>query len=285
MSLDVSARTAVVTIVSGRHAHLAAQHRSLALGSTLPDDYIVVAIDDPEVAAVVAQRRWPTARMIEVNRSPEGLPLAAARNAGAEAAIEAGAEVLIFLDVDCIASAHLVNRYRAVAQHDGPAAAIYSGTVRYLPPAPPGGYQPAWCERHGQPHPARPVPGPDEIIRCENPDLFWSLSFALPVPAWQMVGGFWEDYVGYGGEDTDFAAAADRAGLAMWWVGGADSYHQHHPASDPPVEHLDDIIRNAAIFHERWNRWPMNGWLEQFRDAGLAHVDETGCWVAGSATS
>jgi GT2 family glycosyltransferase len=283
--MHVSVRTGVVTIVSGRHDHLEAQHRSLAAGSALPDEYVVVAMGDPKVASLLAGRQRPKARVIERDRAPRGLPLAAARNAGAIAAINAGANLLIFLDVDCIASAHLVDRYRVVAEHNGSAPAVFSGTVRYLPPAPPGGYRPAWCQRHGQPHPARPVPGPDEIVRCENPDLFWSLSFALSVTAWQIVGGFCEDYVGYGGEDTDFAAAADRAGLAMWWVGGADSYHQHHPAPDPPVEHLDDIIRNATIFHERWGRWPMHGWLKQFRDADLAHVDETGCWVAGSATS
>jgi GT2 family glycosyltransferase len=279
--MDVSLRTAVITIVSGRHDHLEAQHRSLGAGSALPDEYLVVAMDDPDVAGVISDRRRPKARVIDVDRRPQGLPLAAARNAGAAAAIDGGADILIFLDVDCIASAHLVDRYRAVTQLTTSTPAIFSGTVRYLPPAPPGGYHPAFCERHSRPHPARPAPEPDDIIPCVNPDLFWSLSFALPVTVWQRIGGLCEDYVGYGGEDTDFAATASRAGVPMWWVGGADSYHQHHPATDPPVEHLDDIIRNATVFYKRWGRWPMQGWLEQFRHAGLAHVDEDGCWAAG----
>jgi GT2 family glycosyltransferase len=279
--MRVNLRTAVITIVSDRHDHLEAQHRSLAAGSLLPDEYIVVAMDDPGVVGVIANRRRPKTRIIDVDRTHLGLPLAAARNAGAAAAVDGGADLLIFLDVDCIASAQLVDRYRAVVRYSDCAPAIFSGTVRYLPPAPPGGYRRAWCERHGQPHPARPAPGPVDIIHCENPDLFWSLSFALPVAAWQRVGGFCEDYVGYGGEDTDFAATASRAGVAMWWAGGADSYHQHHPTMDPPVEHLDDIIRNARIFYERWGRWPMQGWLEQFRQAGLAHIDDDGCWVRG----
>ena len=35
-------------------------------------------------------------------RPPAGLPLAAARNVGAAAALTLGAELMIFLDVDCL---------------------------------------------------------------------------------------------------------------------------------------------------------------------------------------
>jgi GT2 family glycosyltransferase len=251
----------------------------------VPEEYVVVAMGDPDVAEVLGDRRPPRATIIDLDAAPQGLPLAAARNAGAQGAINAGAEVLVFLDVDCIASSGLVDRYRAVAQLDGSGAAIFSGTVKYLPPAPPGGYNPTFCDRHGQPHPARPAPATEDVIRCEDPDLFWSLSFALTVEAWMLIGGFCEAYIGYGAEDTDFAATASRAGVGMWWVGGADSYHQHHPATDPPVEHLDAIIRNATIFHQRWRRWPMQGWLEQFRHAGLAHVDDNGDWAAGQRSA
>ena len=42
---------------------------------------------------------------------------------------------------------------------------------------------------------------------------------------------------------------------------GARAYHQHHPSSSPPVQHLADILRNGALFRRRWGRWPMEGWL------------------------
>ncbi len=35
-------------------------------------------------------------------------------------------------------------------------------------------------------------------------------------------------YVGYGGEETDFAWRLEAAGIPMAWVGGAVAYHQHH---------------------------------------------------------
>jgi hypothetical protein len=59
----------------------------------------------------------------------------------------------------------------------------------------------------------------------------------------------------------------------MRWVGGADAFHQYHPVSDPPIEHLDDIVRNAAIFHQRWGWWPMQGWLREFEARGLIRRD------------
>lgn len=55
----------------------------------------------------------------------------------------------------------------------------------------------------------------------------------------------------------------------MAWTGDARAYHQHHPVSDPPVEHLDDLLRNGAIFHRRWGEWPMRGWFEALEQRGL----------------
>ena len=66
---------------------------------------------------------------------------------------------------------------------------------------------------------------------------------------------------------------ARRQGVDLVWVGGAHAYHQHHPVSSPPVEHLDDILRNAATYHRRWGEWPMEGWLQAFAERGLVTYD------------
>ncbi len=270
-------RTAVITVVAGRHTHLTRQQQGLAAATLRPDQRVIVAIDDDIAAAVHGAD--PTPVVIAHPRSPLGLPLAAARNAGAKRAIAGGADLLIFLDVDCIPGPDLILRYKQAA----PAGkrTLLCGPVAYLPPAPPGGYPPTGLDRLAAPHPARPAPADGNTLDSAEHELFWSLSFALTTEVWQEIGGFTEDYVGYGGEDTDFGQSARAHGIGLRWIGGATAFHQHHPVSDPPYEHLADILRNAAIFHRRWGWWPMTGWLTKFERLGLAHHDAAAAtWTA-----
>ncbi|MCK0177059.1 MULTISPECIES: glycosyltransferase family 2 protein [Mycobacteriaceae] len=255
---------AVVTVAHGRHRHLRLQDAGLRRSTLRPELRIVVAIDDPGIAAVVD----PTAVVIDCPTTPSGLPLAQARNLGAAAALERGADVLTFLDVDCIPGDALVGRYAEVCA-DAAGPALFSGPVTYLPPPGDDGYRVGDLAAMTRPHPGRPVPGPDELIIADGHDLFWSLSFAVTAETWRLLGGFCEEYTGYGGEDTDFGAVAHERGVPLVWVGGAHAYHQHHPVSDPPVEHLAEIVANAQTFHRRWDRWPMPGWLDGFERAGL----------------
>jgi len=256
----------VVTTAHGRHQHLRLQHRSLAASTRRPDIYVVVAIDDPDLAQLPAQdtlRPW----VLPIDTDPAGLPLAAARNRGIDAAFAAGCDTVIALDVDCLASADLVADYqRVVSRAPG---TVWQGPVTYLPPPPEGGYPLADLDHLHDPHPARPRLRRGETRQGARPELFWSLSFALSRSAWARSGGFCEEYVGYGGEDTDFGQVVRAAGLDLGWTGDARAYHQHHPVSRPPVEHLDDILRNAKIYARRWGTWPMRGWLDEFERRGL----------------
>ncbi|MQY27783.1 glycosyltransferase family 2 protein [Nocardia aurantia] len=269
-------RTAVITLAAGRIRHLRNQIIALSHSPHTPDEHIVVAMGDPEVVAAVRDR---PATSVFVPAGPP-LPLAAARNRGALAALDAHAELLIFLDVDCLPDPALIGRYQAAAQRIPDRTALLCGPVTYLPPPPATGYDLTALPRYRDPHPARPAP-PDHILWDEtNFDLFWSLSFAVTADSWRAIGGFDSGYRGYGAEDTDFAYRAAASGARLLWVGGAHAYHQYHPVSDPPTEHLHDILVNARRFHRRWGVWPMRGWLDGFADAGLVdHVGgETG-WV------
>ncbi|TQK42391.1 GT2 family glycosyltransferase [Streptomyces sp. SLBN-118] len=270
-------QTAVITTVAGRHSHLALQQDGLAAGHVRPEPYVVVTMDDPAAARLVA-RRTPTGDPVAVPVLDPGhrLPLAAARNAGARRALTAGAEVLVFLDVDCVPGITTVARYASAAR-DG---VLLCGTVSYLPPPPPEGYRLQDLPVMASPHPARPAPAPDQELAARDLDLFWSLSFAVTGSTWVRIGGFCEEYTGYGGEDTDFARLASQAGADVRWLGGAPAYHQYHPVSSPPVQHLDDILRNGALYRRRWNVWPMQGWLREFARRGLVHHDSaTDMWV------
>lgn len=273
-------RTAVVTIAHGRHEHLRGQGWGLAQQTQQPDHYVVVAMGDPRIADV-AREQHPGAIVVQLPADPGELPLAEARNAGATAAIEAGADTLVFLDVDCIPEATLVERYAAVlASRVGPGPAVACGEVRYLPPvADPADYRAAGLAERAEPHPARPVPPRDAVLEGADVRLFWSLSFALSTRDWGALGGFDEAYYGYGAEDTDFGQRLAAADGELLWVGGAAAYHQHHPTEVPPVRHLHSIVRNANLFRDRWGWFPMEGWLAELEARHLAERDPTtGRW-------
>ncbi len=313
--MTAARRTAVVTIAHGRHEHLRGQQWGLARQSVGPDLHVVVAMGDPEVALVAheaadegahrgahqgahegahesafrdAHDPYGQARVVTVHLDTAGeqLPLAHARNAGARAAMQAGADRLVFLDVDCIPAPGTLERYAAVldaAERDpaSPGPVVACGTVAYLPQVPhPRAYRTDSLAELADPHPARPVPDDGQVVVGADLRLFWSLSFALTAADWERVGGFGEEYVGYGAEDTDFGQRLGAAQGTMLWVGGAAAYHQHHPSETPPVRHLASIIRNANVFRDRWGWFPMEGWLAAFAERGLARLDPvTGRWV------
>lgn len=264
---------AVITIVSGRHRHLRRQLEAFAHSTRRPDLHFVVAMDDPDITSVTDGHPVEVIRF--ANDDPDTLQLADARNAGATAAMTAGASLLVFLDVDCIPGPDMLERYLRSCTATPDFKVLYCGPVTYLPCDQPT-FDARELARFTDPHPARPSPGTGQTQLSSELMLFWSLSFAVRTTDWLALGGFHPGYRGYGGEDTDFAMSARDNGFRIAWVGGAHAYHQHHPVSNPPVEHLADILRNARVFHRRWGTWPMEGWLRAFADRGLVAYDTAG---------
>lgn len=224
----------------------------------------------------IGRTGFPVEGSAVVDRTGPGeVNLSAARNAGADAAVRAGAKRLIFLDADCIPGPDLGRFYDlAVREHPG---AVVCGPVTYLPEPAAHAGPVELSELAGltAPHPARPDPPAGELrpATADEYELFWSLSFAVSADLWaelrRNTGGFCEQYTGYGGEDTDFAMLLRKECIPMLWAGGAHAYHQWHPVSSPPVEHVAAVLRNAELFHQRWGWWPMRGWLEAFAEQGL----------------
>ncbi|PZO77893.1 MAG: sugar transferase [Sphingomonas hengshuiensis] len=242
----------VCTLVRGRTAQLATLLSGLAGQRRAPDELVIAYMQDAAPAGLPDP--GVPVRAIFVPGDP--MPLAEARNAAAAAA---RGDRLIFLDVDCVPSPRLVERYAQALDH---APAVYLGEVRYLPPGP---FDPA----RGVRHPARPALADDEIRPVSDHGELWGLSFALPRSAWDAAGGMDTGYVGYGAEETDFAWRLAAAGIPMAWVGGAMAYHQHHAVHIPPLHQFGAILRNATRFRARWGRWCMDYWLGQFADMHL----------------
>lgn len=242
----------VLTIVKGREKALENLLKGLEMNTVLPDEVVIVFMNEPI-------RKMPAmpfpVRCYTIFREVQ-LPLAAARNLAAE---KANGDFLIFLDVDCIPAATLIADY----QWHQNATTLWSGTVRYL--------RKDATEKHNFLQLMEVWSDPDPI-RGEMDEipyaLFWSLNFACARSVYHRIGGFDEGYEGYGAEDTDFSFAASEQHVPLKHV-PAIAYHQYHESFSPPLNHLEDIIANASYFHQKWKKWPMEGWLKAFRDLDL----------------
>ncbi|OWV34788.1 sugar transferase [Pacificimonas flava] len=250
----------MLTLVRGRRSHLVNLIKGLALQTEKPSELVIAYMQD-EAHEDLPDPGFPVRSLFVPG---DRLPLAAARNAAAEAAT---GDLLIFLDVDCIPSPPLVKSYAsALASRD----ALYLSEVFYLPAgAVPDPLDFDTLDCRGEPHPSKPEP-PAEGVRSE-PDLceLWGLCFGLRKSRWDHVGGMDPGYTGYGGEETDLAAKLAALETKAYWVADARAYHQHHEVHVPPLHHFEEIIRNARRFHEKWDRFPMTYWLGQFAKMGL----------------
>jgi len=248
----------VLTLVRNRRLHLLRLIEGLCRSEIAPDELIVVDLGGPPIVLPVT-----TFQIRVVPLDSEPLPLARARNLAASLARY---EILLFLDVDCIPMAKLLGLMSSTLdKHD----ALVCAQIHYLREAVTHcDWQEDVLLRDSMTHPVRAFPA--QGIRVENnPGLFWSLAFGLKNSLFKTIGGFDERFVGYGAEDTDFGFRAREAAVKLLFLGGPGAFHQYHEVYDPPLQHFDDIVRNAELFFERWNVWPMHGWLDAFECLGL----------------
>ena len=261
MAADVN-DLSVITIVRNRPLHLARLIDGLAASTMRPRELIVIDMSD--VAVMLPALAFPARSIIF---RPGQLALAAARNAGAQAA---SSERLLFLDVDCIPRRNLVAMIdRALIDDD----AVICPEIRYLGPDAAYDADELTLERTSMRHPVRNFPESGSRVES-NAGLFWSLTFGIRRARFEALGGFDEGYDGYGAEDTDFGFGAKAAGVPLVFLGGTGSFHQHHGVISPPLQHLADIVRNANRFHVRWGMWPMDGWLKAFAALGVVAFDQ-----------
>ena len=264
---DTRPTISALTIAKGRHAHLANVIRGFAAQTEPPVEMVVAVMDDAPYTDLPAAP-FPV-RQVHVTRPDGELPLAAARNAAANAAT---GDVLAFVDVDCIPHPDFVADIAAVAE---PGPGLLMGEVMYLPhDATRDGLDFAAFDRVAQRHSDRQGPPSQGLRACNDYRCFWSLNFAMHRADWHASGGFDERFFGYGGEDTDFGRTLDDREIPIWWMKGARVYHQHHDHFMPPIHQIPAILRNTEVFARKWGHRTMGHWLYGFQVMGL--IEERG---------
>lgn len=260
----MSPKLSVLTLCRGRERHLHHLLETLAQSELLPDE-VVIAVMDERTFVNLPPVPFPVRQFLIGGNL---LPLAAARNLAAK---KAQNDLLIFLDVDCLPSRKLLGSYAdALAQEP---SGIFQGEVFYLPACDldqwPHHIREEQLTKLGIRHPSK-QPFPSQGYQIEpNFGELWGLSFALHRHSFDAAGGFDESFIGYAGEETDFAQSLRVAGLKLYRVAQALAFHQHHQVAIPPLHHFQTIITNSLTFYQKWNRWCMEYWLQQFHHSGL----------------
>lgn len=259
----------IVTLVRNRNAMLSRLLDGVERSVGSCEVVVVRAGGDEDPADVAVDRRIDV-RVVALAGDDERIPYSRARNAGAEAA---RSDRLCFLDADCIPSAGFVDALdRALAAHD----ALSTVDVRYLPNAPVVDWSDATLWQISRRHPARPRPPDEGVLISDDHELVWGLCMGMRRASFDRVGGFDTGYGGYAGEDTDLAVALRNSGVPVALVGGAVVFHQHHDSFEPPLGQFAATVANCRRFRAKWGRWPMEGWLRQFRELGLLHWEADG---------
>ncbi|MES1964291.1 glycosyltransferase [Psychrobacter sp. AH5] len=300
----------VITTCYGRNRHLYNLLSSLANGSMRPQEVIIVNDDaDPEHLAQYPLHivQVPTAQADLIANSQQGavsknkntakktgFDIGYNRNLGAA---KASHEALIFLDVDCIVSTTFIEQLTAKLQ--AYPDALLMGQPLYLtrPLTATESLQLQQSDLSNAELNAFAVTNPyrhnlvkkaveqaskiasdtlnknhKDMERTQDYGAFWSLCFAISQTQFQRLGGFDTHYVGYGAEDTDFAFMARALDIEFYLTDDV-VYHQQHSVYRPPLNHLASIVINANRFYDKWQHWPMGGWLEEFAQMQIIDWD------------
>jgi len=245
--------TSLLTIVKNRKPAILNMINGLCNGTSLPYELVIVHMNEE----IYGLSGLPFPVKEYTLTSIETLPLAHARNFAVQ---KASFEKMIFLDADCIPSTSFIEAYNRSLDDEN---LLISGRVRYLTKTVMNA--PDLLEIMSQ------VSIPDPVRAALDQysyQLFWSLNFGCSKATYSKIGGFDEGFSGYGAEDTDFAFSANKNEVDFITI-DALAYHQYHPSYDPPVNHIEPIVKNAMRFKAKWGLWPMEGWLNKFCEMGL----------------
>ena len=253
----------VIIMFHGRLKHLVNVLKGLQLGISLPDEIILVEMAIEK--SMVPNYKLNIQHYLISDYVSDKLPLARARNHGAQMAT---CDILTFLDVDCVPSNDFIYKIRNTSYLNN---ALYMARPLYLSK----NVEEVcfvWLEDFAIEHPIRP--NYTDTFQCEDYGQFWSLCFYMTSNLFFEIGGFDEDFIGYGAEDTDFAFKCRDYGIPLYLTDN-NVYHQQHSFCRPPLNSLEAIVKNSNQFYSKWAIWPMVNHLEKFNKLGIISWNES----------
>jgi GT2 family glycosyltransferase len=237
-------REKIISVVIPTH------DRPFILGETLralgsqdmhPDEIIVV--EDGNQMQKPDEYYAGPACLILAHQDFHGFRAGQARNKGAHIA---RGEILIFLDDDMVVDSKFIREH--IRQQRSCRAVVAGFRNRVTAKAYFGGDYRTACRRD----PKLTYLG--EGVGQAWPGWLWfsSSHFSISRDAFCEVGGFAEDFVGWGFEDTDFAYRAWRRGYLFRYMTESVPTHIDDPRTEQ-TSRLADYRKNAKQFMEKHN--------------------------------
>ncbi|MBD65367.1 MAG: hypothetical protein CME62_09175 [Halobacteriovoraceae bacterium] len=240
----------IITIVKGRKKQLRNQINSIMNSTLKPRHHYVIFMNEKDIIDIPFGYKLSSYTIYDNNN----LPLAKARNEGLKKTLS---DKVVFLDVDCIVSPTLFeNMIRKKTSRN-----ILTAYPKYLNHVPENEeYSDLFTQAVDHPR-RKSIPSSTQVPWKK----FWSLVFMVEKDQMEAVGGFDENFRGYGAEDTDLAMSLERGGYELNFV---EDYilHQYHTKYTPPLQHIESIVENANYYYRKWNKWPMEKWLHAFAE-------------------
>ncbi|MBP8533227.1 glycosyltransferase [Streptomyces sp. MK37H] len=233
---------------------------TLARQTSAPEDFEVVVSDDGSNDSTrdVVRSYEDRLRMRYVFQEDLGYRVASARNGGARVA---SAPLLAFLDTGVLAGPQYVESVLAAHAAPAPAQVVFGYTYGYDPRNP-----------HPELHSLVTDFPPEEAVRkvagaswfqdmrlpefaAVDFDLsrmvmpwlfFWTLNVSMPAADFWRVGGFDEDFTGWGGEDIELGFRLHNHGLPM--TISRESWGIEAPHERTPEANISTLLRNCDLF-------------------------------------
>ncbi|MCW8109546.1 family 2 glycosyl transferase [Alteromonas ponticola] len=244
----------VVVIVKTRTQQLVRLIKQLEESSLRPDEMVVVWMGSPSEFSLLKSDHFPVLHKFE---SSGGLEIARARNKGLTAATSTHC---LYLNVESVISPLLLEQFaKAWTQSYVLTSRVFcvEKSLLDLP----------FAEIETHYHRVGCIGERKTFSVNHNPSMFFIAKHDV-----DTIGGFDENYSGFGINDEDFFQTCLDADLTVENV-DVVTFIPNREHYQCPINHLVDFVRNAELFYQKWGYYPCQDVLFRFADLGLINED------------